>query len=72
LPRARKGTHITGGGATLDGDPEFGELAYAGPDHEGPGVSSREAYAAHGYVSGLGQTLKSYAICTKSAGLITG
>jgi hypothetical protein len=65
-----KGRHITGGGATLDGDPEFGELAYAGPDHEGPGVSSREAYAAHGYVSGLGQTLKSYAICTKSASLI--
>ena len=63
------GQRITGGGAAFDGDTSNAELTMIGPDTVSPEVSAKNGFGAQGSISGLGQTLKTFAICTKAGGL---
>jgi len=56
---------LSGGGASLDGDPSMGYLGRLAPDYSSPDVSFKKGYGASGYVQGLGQDLKTYAICQR-------
>lgn len=56
---------LSGGGAALDGDPAMGFIGRLSPDFNSPDVSFKKGYGASGYVQGLGQNLKSYAICQR-------
>jgi len=63
------GKRITGGGAGFDGDTSNAELRLIGPDTLSPEVSEKNGFGAQGSIDGLGQTLKTFAICTKAGGL---
>ena len=57
------GRHVSGGGAFLDGSVTDGSIGGLAPDYISDEVSFKEAYAATGSVVGLGQNIKTFAIC---------